>query len=54
MKRSAVVFFALLAGFLAIDWWQSRAHDRFAEPPPWAIGQEKIDFGAHCTSVPRS
>ena len=54
MKRRtlvfAVVFWALAAGFIALDWARSSPHDRFAEPPPWQLGQEKVEGGGHCAA----
>jgi hypothetical protein len=45
---------ALLLGFVAFDYVKARApHDRYAEPPPWAIGYEASGRGGHCASAPR-
>ncbi len=54
MKRVwwSTFFFGLLAAFLVADFLWSEPHDRFKEPPPWAIGQEKGEGGAHCSAVP--
>ena len=43
MKRStwSWIFLALLAAFVTADWKRATPHDRFAEPPPWALGQER-------------
>jgi hypothetical protein len=56
MRRGAWValFWALLLGFVALDYARSRAgHDPFAEPPPWALGHEASGRGGHCSSAPR-
>ena len=53
MKRTfvfALVFWAVALGFIALDWARSREHNRFDEPPPWQLGQEKVEGGAHCAA----
>lgn len=54
MKRVwwSTFFLGLLAAFLIADWLAATPHDRFSEAPPWALGQKKIDTGAHCSAAP--
>jgi len=48
------LFWALLLGFVALDYVKSRTrHDPFAEPPPWALGHAASGRGGHCSSAPR-
>lgn len=51
-RRWALAFWVLLAAGIAADWAASRPHNRFAEPPPWAINQAPGNIGAHCASAP--
>jgi hypothetical protein len=47
----ALLFWGLLAGFIALDWMRATPHNRFDEPPPWALGQPaQDDGGAHCSA----
>jgi hypothetical protein len=47
----AILFWGLLAGFIAFDWHRALPHNRFDEPPPWALGQPAgDDAGAHCAA----
>lgn len=53
MKRTfafAVIFWSLAAGFIALDWARSGEHNRFHEPPPWQLGQEKVEGAGHCAA----
>jgi hypothetical protein len=50
--RYALLFWLGGLALLALDWRTSRPHDRFAEPPPWAIGQAARHTGAHCAAAP--
>jgi hypothetical protein len=53
MRRAiafAFVFWAALAGFIAIDWQRSTPHNRFNEPLPWQLGQDKVEGAAHCAT----
>jgi hypothetical protein len=54
MKRGwwTALFVALVGAFVLADWMRATPHDRFSEPPPWALGQEKSDSGAHCSAAP--
>lgn len=46
----AVLFWALAAGLLALDWRTSTPHNRFDEPLPWQIGHEKTGEAGHCAA----
>lgn len=48
----ALLFWLLLAGFIALDWRRATPHNRFAEPPPWAVNQAPGTIGAHCAAAP--
>ncbi len=46
----ALVFWTLIAGFVLLDWARARPHNRFEEPPPWALNQPAGDTGGHCAA----
>lgn len=46
----AIAFWAAAAGFIAVDWSRANPHNRFDEPPPWQLGQEKVEGGGHCAA----
>jgi hypothetical protein len=49
--RFAAIFWGLLTAFIIFDWLHSTPHDRFNEPPPWALNQPpQEDGGAHCSA----
>lgn len=53
MKRTivfALAFWAAAAGFIVVDWSRATPHNRFREPPPWQLGQEKADASGHCAA----
>lgn len=53
MKRTAVfalAFWAAAAAFVAFDWMRSAEHNRFDEPPPWQLGQERVEGAGHCAA----
>jgi hypothetical protein len=54
MKRRtlafAVAFWAAAVGFVALDWSRATPHNRFDEPPPWQLGQEKVEGTGHCAA----
>ncbi|MFN7571481.1 MAG: hypothetical protein ACK5TK_08515 [Betaproteobacteria bacterium] len=50
--RYAAAFWLAAAAFILLDWLASTPHNRFAEPPPWSIGQPANDTGAHCAAAP--
>jgi len=35
----ALRFWSLLNGFISFDWSRAAPHERFADPPPLALGQ---------------
>ena len=45
----AIGFWAALAGFLTLDALRSAPRDRFAEPPPLALGSERAAGAGHCS-----
>lgn len=47
------LFWALVLALLAADWWVSAPHDRFAEPPPLALGSGPEPNAGHCSLVPK-
>lgn len=52
MRRAlAGLFWAFVLGLLAVDWWASVPHDRFAEPPPLALGSGPAVNAGHCSMV---
>lgn len=54
MRRALLwLFWALVLGLLAADWWASLPHDRFAEPPPLALGSGPAANAGHCSLVPK-
>ena len=46
----AIVFWAAAIGMLALDWARSSPHNRFDEPLPWQLGQEKGEGAGHCAA----
>jgi hypothetical protein len=53
-RRTVVFALVFWLALLAFVGWDARRvlHDRFAEPPPWAIGQAPGETGAHCSAAP--
>ena len=51
MRRVAfvVLFWAALAAFVLADQWRAAPRDRFAEPPPLALGSERAAGAGHCS-----
>lgn len=47
------LFWASVIDLLAADWWASVPHDRFAEPPPLALGSGPAAHAGHCALVPK-
>ena len=41
---------ALGAALLVADWARSTPHNRFDEPPPWQLGQDKVEGAGHCAA----
>ena len=46
----AVVFWALAAVLLTLDWRSATPHNRFDEPLPWQLGHEKTGEAGHCAA----
>ena len=46
----ALTFWISALAFIAIDWSRATPHNRFDEPPPWQLGQDKVDGAGHCAS----
>ncbi|MBC8119799.1 MAG: hypothetical protein H7X75_09530 [Burkholderiaceae bacterium] len=44
------VFWTAAFAFIALDWSRATPHDRFDEPPPWQLGQDKIEGTGHCAA----
>ena len=53
-KRSlrAWAFWGVALVLIALDWRGSIAHDRFAEPPPLALGNGPAPDAGHCSLAP--
>jgi hypothetical protein len=53
MRRSSVyalVLWGALVALLALDWVSARPYNRFAEPPPWQLGQPAVEGAGHCAA----
>jgi hypothetical protein len=46
----ALTFWISAFAFIAIDWSRATPHNRFDEPPPWQLGQDKVDGLGHCAA----
>jgi len=46
----ALAFWVLALGLLELDWARSTPHNRFDEPLPWQLGQEKVEGAGHCSA----
>ena len=46
----AVVFWAAALAFVTVDWKLSAGYNRFDEPPPWQLGQERSAEAGHCAA----
>ena len=46
----AMGFWAIAFAFIAIDWSRATPHNRFDEPPPWQLGQERVEGAGHCAA----
>jgi hypothetical protein len=44
------IFWAAALGLLALDWATSTPHNHFGEPPPWRLGQERVEGAGHCAA----
>ncbi|WP_298292736.1 hypothetical protein [Thiomonas sp.] len=49
-----LVFWAAVLALLWADWHGSTPHDRFAEPPPLALGHGPAADAGHCSLAPSS
>ena len=48
------LFWAVVLALLVLDWRVSTPHDRFAEPPPLALGNGPAADAGHCSLAPSS
>ncbi|MBA2412131.1 MAG: hypothetical protein H0V63_04810 [Burkholderiaceae bacterium] len=46
----ALSFWSAAFAFIVVDWSRATPHNRFDEPPPWQLGQEKIEGAGHCAA----
>lgn len=46
------LFWAVALALLTLDWHASTPHDRFAEPPPLALGNGPAADAGHCSLAP--
>jgi hypothetical protein len=46
----ALSFWLALAAFIALDWVRATPHNRFDEPPPWALRQPAVEGAGHCAA----
>ena len=46
----ALAFWLALAAFIVLDWWRATPHNRFDEPPPWALRQPAVEGAGHCAA----
>lgn len=46
------LFWAAVVVLLVLDWRVSTPHDRFAEPPPLALGNGPAADAGHCSLAP--
>ena len=49
----ALLFWIGLVGFIVLDRGLSAEHDRFAEPPAFALGSGKAAGAGHCSASTR-
>jgi len=45
------IFWAAALGLLALDGATSTPHNHFGEPPPWRLGQERVEGAGHCAAL---
>ena len=50
---AAWLLWAALLTLLVLDWHSSSPHQRFAEPPPLALGNGPAADAGHCSLVPK-
>jgi hypothetical protein len=46
----ALSFWLALTAFIALDWVRASPHNRFDEPPPWALRQPPVEGVGHCAA----
>jgi|GEM_PF-1051083 hypothetical protein len=46
------LFWAAVLALLVLDWHAATPHDRFAEPPPLALGNGPAADAGHCSLAP--
>ncbi|OYV35042.1 MAG: hypothetical protein B7Z83_07735 [Thiomonas sp. 20-64-5] len=46
------LFWAAVLALLVLDWRSGTPHDRFAEPPPLALGNGPAADAGHCSLPP--
>ena len=44
------IFWTAAFAFIAVDWSRATPHNRFDEPPPWQLGQDRVEGGGHCAA----
>uniref|UniRef100_E6PW15 Uncharacterized protein n=1 Tax=mine drainage metagenome TaxID=410659 RepID=E6PW15_9ZZZZ len=49
----AWLLWAALLALLVLDWRSSTPHQRFAEPPPLALGNGPAADAGHCSLAPQ-
>jgi hypothetical protein len=47
----AAIFWAAVLGLLTIDWTTATPHNHFDEPPPWQLGQQRVEGAGHCAAA---
>lgn len=52
-RLAAGLFWAVLFGFIALDFSRAAPRDRFAEPPVLALGSERVAGAGHCSGSTR-
>ncbi|MDD4886641.1 MAG: hypothetical protein PHO64_06935 [Thiomonas sp.] len=48
------LFWTAVLALLMLDWRSSTPHDRFAEPPPLALGNGPAADAGHCSLAPEA
>ena len=44
------IFWTAAFAFIVIDWSRAAPHNRFDEPPPWQLSQDKVEGAGHCAA----
>jgi hypothetical protein len=52
-RARPVFFWLVVVLLLLLDWRNSTPHDRFAEPPPLALGSGPSASAGHCSLAPQ-